>query len=77
MWYDLANIEFADMPWLIWGDFNCTLTEEDKRGGSLFKTISSTLALQAFISASSFQELGYMGCPYTWSNNRKREQQNP
>jgi hypothetical protein len=54
-------------PWLVFGDFNSTLSQDDKYNGapvssyevSDFRTCCSELGLS---------DLNYTGCHYTWSN---------
>ncbi|MQM15480.1 hypothetical protein Taro_048426 [Colocasia esculenta] len=57
------------MPWLVGGDFNCISTPSEKKGGNP----PSLQAMEDFnvcISASSLNDAGFIGSPFTWSNNR-------
>lgn len=71
VWDSLRGIDFAAFPWLILGDFNCILSQQDKRGGLPFQATDSTQSLQRLLSSAGLVDMGYMGSRFTWSNNRK------
>ncbi|KAH7867105.1 hypothetical protein Vadar_028870 [Vaccinium darrowii] len=60
--------------WVIWGDMNCIISSEEKRGG-LAPSYSSTRGFQDFIDHCQLLDLGFSGYPFTWKNNRDGEGQ--
>lgn len=45
-WSDLSNAKFAYVSWFIYGNLNCVLNLEDKRGGRKFFFYSSTITFR-------------------------------
>ncbi|KAH0642254.1 hypothetical protein KY289_033228 [Solanum tuberosum] len=73
LWEELGT--FGDMdqcPWIIGGDFNVILNEEEKSGGLQF-TQTEALDFAAFISNSALTEVRFSGSKYTWWNGRIEE----
>lgn len=58
---------FLDSPWLVMGDFNTPLFDDDKLGGSHIH-LESRLDLRMFIDDNALINLDLMGSKFTWSN---------
>ena len=61
------------MPWLIGEDFNEILSHKEKSGG-LPRPQRQMDELREAIDYCGLQDLGFSGHPYTWSNNRREDQ---
>lgn len=69
-WAALDELAVAfSSPWLILGDFNTVLSQADKIGGKPVAS-SASCGLNGIISRHGFMDVGFHGCPYTWSNGR-------
>ncbi|XP_030958466.1 uncharacterized protein LOC115980342 [Quercus lobata] len=58
------------MPWLMIGDFNEVLCDEDKFGGNQIN-INRAMEFKTFLDSCSFVDLGFVGPKYTWTNKRQ------
>ncbi|KAH7842466.1 hypothetical protein Vadar_005620 [Vaccinium darrowii] len=58
--------------WIIWGDMNDLLCEEEKLGG-IPRPASSFRGFQEFVDECGLTDLGFSGHPFTWRNNRLGE----
>ncbi|KAG5514982.1 hypothetical protein RHGRI_036130 [Rhododendron griersonianum] len=70
LWEELlgiAHMESSD--WLIGGDFNAILHQDEKFGG-LQRQAWELSDFQRFVQESSLIDLGYVGFPFTWNNKR-------
>ena len=57
-------------PWLCIGDLNYVLNQSEKLGGRLVAS-SSHCPFKQFIDHFGLVDLGFVGNPFTWSNNRQ------
>lgn len=57
------------IPWLLVGDWNQVISQEDKLGGRPV-TSSLTSSLWSVISDCGLVDVGFSGCKFTWSNLR-------
>jgi hypothetical protein len=57
-------------PWLYIGDFNHVLDQSEKLGGNPVAS-SSHCPFKHFIDHHGLVDLGFVGNPFTWCNNRK------
>ena len=70
-WDSLTSVgENFVSPWLCIGDFNFVLDQSKKLGGRLVAR-SSSCPFRNFIDQIGLINLGFVGNPYTWCNNRK------
>ncbi|KAL0915985.1 hypothetical protein M5K25_013459 [Dendrobium thyrsiflorum] len=53
-----------------WGDFNCLLSKEDKKGGKRFSFSLGPKEMNNFISMNDLHEVGFFGSRFTWCNNK-------
>jgi hypothetical protein len=67
--FTAAGENFA-CPWLCIGDFNHVLDQSEKLGG-LPVASSSYCPFKHFIDHHGLVDLGFVGNPFTWCNNRK------
>ncbi|MQM02367.1 hypothetical protein Taro_035133 [Colocasia esculenta] len=57
-----------NVPWLMAGDFNC-ITNLCEKSGGIPASNSSMQDFNDFIMAVGMVDAGYIGSPFTWSNN--------
>ncbi|XP_056692196.1 uncharacterized protein [Spinacia oleracea] len=57
-------------PWLVLGDLNEITAQSEKKGGRAFKPAQCT-DLVNFMDDAGLVDIGYNGCPYTWTNARQ------
>jgi hypothetical protein len=58
-----------DLPWCCGGDFNEIVRIEEKQG-RISKPDSQMQPFRDALDACGFIDLGYIGAPFTWCNNR-------
>lgn len=58
--------------WLMLGDLNLTLIEQDKKGNGSFNKTEADKIMYC-LEMEDLSDLGFVGYPYTWSNKRKDE----
>ncbi|WMV24639.1 hypothetical protein MTR67_018024 [Solanum verrucosum] len=70
LWDELEGIVNRELfPWVIGGDFNVILNEEEKLGGLPF-TQNEAIDFASFISSCALTEVQTIGSKYTWWNGR-------
>ncbi|XP_020253738.1 uncharacterized protein LOC109830781 [Asparagus officinalis] len=70
LWHDiLAFKQNVSCPWIIGGDFNTIIDNNEKIGGSLV-TDTDTEDFQNFISSCQLMHLKTTGCFFTWCNKQ-------
>lgn len=57
-------------PWLCTGDFNEILWSIEKKGGQMRTSMNMSL-FRDTLRSCNLCDLGFTGCPFTWSNGRK------
>lgn len=70
LWEDIYQLS-ADMesPWLIGGDFNVVLSEEEKIGGLQVHDVDHE-DFDVCIQSCDLEEVQFKGSPFTWWNCR-------
>lgn len=69
-WQDLSAIMMnMSLPWLLAGDWNATITSEDRKGGAR-GTRPSSSSFQNFVQMKGLIDLGYVGTNSTWRSLR-------
>ena len=71
LWNNLMNVaELHNMPWVIAGDFNEPLVNDDKFGGKAV-SVNSSLLFKECLDKCSMMDIGFAGPRYTWTNRRE------
>lgn len=52
------------------GDFNCTMGQHEKLGSRVWSHQRNQTELESLLTHTATHGLGYVGIPFTWSNNR-------
>ena len=72
LWDDLRNMAISiDKPWLLVGDYNDVLCQNEKLGGRRISTSRANLYAETMDSCN-LVDLGFCGPKFTWTNKRKR-----
>lgn len=67
LWVKLDTLKI-EAPWLVLGDFNCVLRDEDR---SSMRGASSSF--QAWVCRNRLVDLGYEGTEFTWNHGVNKE----
>ncbi|XP_028556854.1 uncharacterized protein LOC114581242 [Dendrobium catenatum] len=71
LWEDLQTFTNSCIPCIFGGDFNCILSQEEKRGGKRFVFSQGPQDMQIFMKRCDFHDIGTIGRKFTWCNNKK------
>ncbi|KAL0915657.1 hypothetical protein M5K25_016090 [Dendrobium thyrsiflorum] len=71
LWKSLGNPSFGKLPFIVGGDFNCILSQDEKKGGKKFVFKKGALDMLAFMRNFDFHEIQATGPRFTWCNNKK------
>ena len=70
LWENLKIVaHLHNLPWLMLGDFNEILSEEDKFGGNR-ANVNKALEFKECLDDCNILYLGFAGPKYTWTNRR-------
>ena len=70
LWDNLRMIaDMEDLPWVIMGDFNDVLRDNEKLGGNGV-CLNRALDYQRCMDYCSMIDLGFVGPRFTWTNKR-------
>ena len=70
LWNNLIKVaEMHNMPWVLTGDFNKPLMEDDKFGGRAVN-VSRSLLFKECLDKCSMIDIGFSGSQFTWTNKR-------
>nr|XP_027090500.1 uncharacterized protein LOC113711541 [Coffea arabica] len=69
LWEGLLQDKPRQGPWYVVGDFNLTLSADEKRGGRRFQPTKG-LELSRFMYDGEVFDAGFTGPTFTWCNNR-------
>ncbi|XP_060202506.1 uncharacterized protein LOC132630946 [Lycium barbarum] len=73
LWEDIiALANQQDYPWIIEGDFNVIVSDEEKQGG-LPVSSNETLDFSTCIQSCGLIDVGFNGSKFTWWNGRTEE----
>ncbi|KAI3887699.1 hypothetical protein MKX03_020937 [Papaver bracteatum] len=73
-WQTIADMgRHMDLPWIIIGDLNVTLSCHDRNSFSTHASYTPEI-IQDTIQQFGLMEIPFMGHPFTWSNRRKNLQ---
>ncbi|KAJ0976534.1 hypothetical protein J5N97_012008 [Dioscorea zingiberensis] len=70
VWKELSLMASLDLPWILVGDFNAILSNEEHRGGGFDHYLAKSKAFNDFINDNELHDLGFHGSPFTWTNNQ-------
>ena len=71
LWNNLINIgELHNLPWVLAGDFNEPLSEDDKFGGRAV-SVSRSLLFKECLDKCNMIDIGFGGPCFTWTNRRE------
>ncbi|KAL0928744.1 hypothetical protein M5K25_000663 [Dendrobium thyrsiflorum] len=71
LWKCLEDPSFSKLPFIVGGDFNCILSQDEKKGGKKFAFKKGALDMLAFMRNFNFHEVQATGPKFTWCNNKK------
>ena len=70
LWNNLNKVaELHNKPWVMVGDFNEPLLDEDKFGGRGV-SVNRSLAFKDCLDSCNMVDMGFAGSKYTWTNKR-------
>ncbi|XP_020696167.1 uncharacterized protein LOC110109440 [Dendrobium catenatum] len=70
LWEFFQEASNRDIPFIVKGDFNCILAQEDKKGGRRFKNNQGSLDMLKFMNENDYHEVEFVGPRYTWCYNK-------
>lgn len=70
LWNELSGLAYLNLPWLIMGDFNAMVSQDEHRGGSNYYYSRKASVFSEFIAANNLLYVNYVGSPFTWCNNQ-------
>ncbi|KAI0492136.1 hypothetical protein KFK09_026402 [Dendrobium nobile] len=70
LWDSLEKHCSVDLPLVIGGDFNCILSQDEKRGGRKFNMSQGSKDFQQFFINNDLHEVKALGQRFTWCNNK-------
>ncbi|XP_050264114.1 uncharacterized protein LOC126708367 [Quercus robur] len=71
LWNNLINIgELHNLPWVLAGDFNEPLSEDDEFGGRAV-SVSRSLLFKECLDKCNMIDIGFLGPRFTWTNKRE------
>ncbi|KAL0906183.1 hypothetical protein M5K25_024657 [Dendrobium thyrsiflorum] len=71
LWEKLESHSTSNLPSIIGGDFNCILSQSDKKGGRKFSFSIGPQEMKSFMINNNFHEVNFLGPTFTWCNNKK------
>lgn len=70
LWEDIYQLDNKmPSPWLVGGDFNMVMNEEEKIGGIPI-TITNTEDFVTCVNSLALHDVGFKGSPFTWWNGK-------
>ncbi|XP_020271932.1 uncharacterized protein LOC109847098 [Asparagus officinalis] len=71
LWNELSQIQqnLGNLPWLLCGDFNAMISDDEKLGGTAL-TEADTYDFNQFIDTCQLSHLKTIGCFFTWNNKQ-------
>ncbi|PKU86693.1 threonine dehydratase [Dendrobium catenatum] len=70
LWGSLHEVSNRKIPFIVGGDFNCILSQEDKRGGRKFVFSQGPKEMADFLNVNDLHDVGFVGPRFTWCNNK-------
>ncbi|XP_028548074.1 uncharacterized protein LOC114578775 [Dendrobium catenatum] len=69
-WRSLQKVSIRKVPFIFGGDFNCILSQEEKRGGRKFFFSQGPIEMADFLNMSDLHDVGFVGQRFMWCNNK-------
>ncbi|KAI0519701.1 hypothetical protein KFK09_007159 [Dendrobium nobile] len=70
IWESLEKHCSNEFPMVVGGDFNCILSQEEKRGGKKFSLSQGAIDMKNFLINNDLHEVEAYGPKFTWCNNK-------
>ncbi|XP_020677236.1 uncharacterized protein LOC110095870 [Dendrobium catenatum] len=70
LWMDIGRHCSTDLPMVVGGDFNCVLSQSEKRGGKKFFLTQGSKDFNNFMIIIDLHEVRSMGPRFTWCNKK-------
>ncbi|KAI0519689.1 hypothetical protein KFK09_007144 [Dendrobium nobile] len=70
LWVDLEKHCTGNLPMVVGGDFNCVMSQAEKRGGKRFTLSQGSKDFNNFMIQNDLHEVKAMGPKFTWCNNK-------
>ncbi|XP_028550195.1 uncharacterized protein LOC114579526 [Dendrobium catenatum] len=70
LWDRIHEQSHRKIPTIIGGDFNCILSQEDKKGGRKFVFSQGSLEMFKLMNDNDYHDVGVVSPRYTWFNNK-------
>ncbi|XP_038971770.1 uncharacterized protein LOC120104539 [Phoenix dactylifera] len=71
LWQEITDLTAQGIPAVVIGDFNCILSQDEKRGGTAFTDRVDRREFRDFVSRNGLVDLGFSGPQFTWCNNQQ------
>ncbi|XP_020684462.1 uncharacterized protein LOC110101038 [Dendrobium catenatum] len=71
LWEAITSSLPGDGPLIVGGDFNCCLSQEEKKGGKRFRFSVGAQEMLDFMNNADLHDLRFYGPKFTWSNNKE------
>lgn len=71
LWTELTGMSLLNTLWLILGDFNAVISQEEHRGGSHYYYSRKADAFTNFIVTNNLLTVNFIGSQFTWCNNQQ------
>ncbi|XP_020674674.1 uncharacterized protein LOC110093946 [Dendrobium catenatum] len=70
LWDYLEQHSRSEIPYVVGGDFNCILSQDDKKGGKKFSFSKGPLEMKGFMNKSDLYDIVILEPKYTWCNKK-------
>ncbi|KAI0488500.1 hypothetical protein KFK09_028334 [Dendrobium nobile] len=70
LWIDLEKHCAGNLPMVVGGDFNCVMSQTEKRGGKRFILSRGSMDFNNFMIQNDLHEVKAMGPKFSWCNNK-------
>ncbi|PKU77540.1 Putative ribonuclease H protein [Dendrobium catenatum] len=70
LWETIDSVMAPNVPTIVGGDFNCCLSQDEKKGGKRFTFSAGAQEMVDALARNDLHDLGFTGPKFTWSNNK-------
>ncbi|KAI0519711.1 hypothetical protein KFK09_007170 [Dendrobium nobile] len=71
LWIFLDGTANIDSPFIAGGDFNCILSQDERKGGKKFSFLIGPLEMKSFMNRNDLHDVSILGSKFTWCNNKR------